>query len=247
MKISPRGRRLCLIAGVLVVLFTIVGFLVLPPIIKAQLEKRLSAALGRTVTVEKVRVNPYTLALTLENFDIRLKDGSGSFLGWKRLYVNFDALASLTGTWTLGAIELDGMHVNVVVMPDGSLNFSDLLARLQTPPEQAPAAPAPVPAIRIGSLKVTSAQVEFSDRSHAHVFDTVVGPASFAVTEFRTVSDRGAPYSFTAVTEAGEKLAWTGTLQAQPLSSAGELRLENIVLAKYAPYYAEQFQADLTD
>ena len=248
MKIPPRGRRRGLIAGVLVVLFTIVGFFVLPPIVKAQLEKRLSAELGRTVTVEKVRVNPYTLALTLENFDIRLKDGTGSFLSWKRLYVNFDALASLTGTWTLGAIELDGMHLSVVVMPDGSLNFSDLLARLQPPPDQAAAKPeAPGRPIRIGSLKVTSARLDFSDHSRRQPFATVVGPASFTVTDFRTVSEKGAPYSFTAVTEAGEKLAWTGTLQAQPLSSAGELRLENIVLAKYAPYYAEQFQAELTE
>src|SRR6185295_15440906 len=63
--------------------------------------------------------------------------------------------------------------------------------------------------------------------------------------EFRTVSVRGAPYRFEATTEAGEKLAWSGTLRAEPFASTGELSLENISLPKYAPYYAGQMQADL--
>jgi hypothetical protein len=36
-KLTPRRRRLCWMAAALLVLFTITGFLVLPPIVKAQL------------------------------------------------------------------------------------------------------------------------------------------------------------------------------------------------------------------
>ena len=56
---------------------------------------------------------------------------------------------------------------------------------------------------------------------------------------------RRTPYRFEAVTEAGEKLAWSGTLRAEPFQSAGTLSLENIVLAKYAPYYADRTQVDI--
>ena len=70
-----RWRRNLWIAGGLLVAFTVFGFLIAPPIIKAQLEKRASEALGRTVTVGKVRVNPYAASLTLENLDVRLKEG----------------------------------------------------------------------------------------------------------------------------------------------------------------------------
>ena len=42
--------------------------------------------------------------------DVRLKDGSGSFLGWDRLYVNVDPLASIIGSWSVGEIELDGLR-----------------------------------------------------------------------------------------------------------------------------------------
>lgn len=241
-------RRL-LIAGIALALFTVGGFFVAPSIIKTQLEKRAGEALGRTVTVGQVRVNPYTVSVTLEQLDVRLKDGTGSFLGWDRLYVNLDPLASILGAWTVGEIELEGFHVTAQLKPDGSFNFSDILARLNAP-AAAPAAPAkPGRPVHIGSLKVDRARVDFADQSRARPFTTTLGPLSFALTDFRPAGAgaRGAPYQFEAVTEAGERLSWTGTLNAEPVSSAGELRLENILLAKYAPYYAELMQAELSE
>ncbi len=230
------------------VLFSVAGFFVLPPIIKAQAEKRLSAELGRTVTLGKVRVNPYLLSLALQDLDIREKDGRGSFLGWKRLYVRFDALPSLAGDWVLGNIELEGFHVGVVINPDGSFNFSDLLAKLAAPSSQTSAPPAKPPRpIRVSRLVVTQARVDFSDHSRQHPFTTAIGPVSFTLAQFRTVGDRGAPYHFEAMTEAGERLAWTGTLSADPLKSQGEFALENIVLRKYTPYFEDKLSADLTD
>ncbi|HEY4988631.1 MAG TPA: DUF748 domain-containing protein, partial [Opitutaceae bacterium] len=220
------------------------GFFVLPPIIKAQAEKRLSAELGRAVSIEKVRLNPYMLSLVLENLDIREKDGSGSFLGWTRLYVRFDATRSLGGDWVLGAVALDGFHASVVVNPDGSFNFSDLLQKFAAP-SAAPAKPGR--AIRVGMLQVTGATLDFSDRTLRHPFATAIGPMTFALSGFRTVGSSGAPYHFEALTDAGERLTWSGTLSADPLESHGDFKVENLVLKKYAPYLESRSLADVTD
>lgn len=245
MRITSVARRRWLVLLGVAVLFTVVGFFVLPPVVKAQLEKRLSRELGRKVTVEKVRLNPYALSLTLENLAIREADGAAVFLGWDRLYVNFDALSSLRGEWVLSEVALAGFAVRVRVNRDQSLNFSDLITKL-TPPVAPAAAPSkPARPVRIARLQVAGARVDMADASRARPFATVLGPLTFDLTEFRTVSERGAPYRFEAATEAGEKLAWSGTLRAEPFHSAGELSLENIALPKYAPYYSELVQAEL--
>ena len=227
MKSSPRARPWLIAAAVALVAFTVVGFFVLPPIVKAQAEQRLSKELGRTVTLGKVRINPYALSLTLENFDIREKDGKASFLGWNRLYVNFDALASLTGDWVLSEIELDGFHAAVAIKPDGSFNFSDLLPNVSTLgttlPNTAPPAK-PMRPVRVGRLAVSRAGVDFNDHSRKHPFTSVIGPATFVLTGFRT-----------------------GTLSADPLESRGEFSVENLVLKKYTPYFEERVRADLAD
>lgn len=247
MKFSPRFRRRALIAGVALAVAALTVVFVLPPIVKGQLEKRLSTALGRTVTVGRVRLNPATLALTLENFDVKEKTGGASFLGWTRLYVNFEAIASLASDWVLGEIELDGFHAAVAINPDGSFNFSDLLATLSPSPAASAAPGKAARPVRVGNLKVTQARVDFSDRSRPRPFTTVVGPLTFALTEFRTVGERGAPYHFAATTEAGEKLTWTGTLAADPVESRGEFSIENLILKKYTPYFEDKVRADLTD
>ena len=232
----------------MLVAFTVFGFFIAPPIIKSQLEKRASAALGRAVTVGKVRVNPYAVSLTLENLDVQLKDGTGSFLGWDRLYVNAEPLASVFGAWTVGTMELDGCHVTAELKQDGTFNFADIIERLNAaasaPKSAGPAKPAP--AVKVGSLKVQGARLDFVDLSRSQRFATSFGPVSFSLTEFHTTAERGAPYRFEAVTEAGEKFAWSGTLSAAPLASSGELRVENILLPKYAAYYADRIVADLT-
>jgi hypothetical protein len=244
-RLSPRARCALWIVATLLVLFTITGFFILPPIVKSQLVKRLSAELGRPVTLGKVRMNPFVLSVTLEDLDVGESNAPGSFFGWQRLYLNFEAIPSLMGEWVFSEIALDGFHSHVAINQDGTFNFSDLLAKVAAMPVQSAAAKPPRP-ILIDSLRITGARVDFSDNSRKRPFRTIVGPVSFTLTEFRTAGDRGAPYHFEAVTEAGERFAWTGTLSADPVSSAGELSVENLDLPKYAPYTDQAANADIT-
>jgi hypothetical protein len=255
-----RLRRWLLVLAALVVVFTVVGFFVLPPIIKAQAEKRLSAELGRTVKIGQVAVNPYALSVALENFAVLEPDGAATFVGWRRVFVDFGALASLRGAWVLEEVALDGFEGRVAINADQSFNFSDILAKLAPKPAATPA-PAPVPAagaaakpgkskprpLRIAQLAVTEARLEFSDASRPRKFATTLGPVSFTTTNLVMPSDARAPYSFSAVTEAGEKIAWSGTIQTEPAGSTGEFTVENFVIGKHAPYYADHLRAEVAD
>lgn len=244
MNLSPRRRRWLIAAVVAFVLFSVAGFFIAPPIVKAQLLKRASKLLDRTVTLGKVRVNPYTQSVTVEDFDIKERGSNASFVGWKRLYVNLDVLSSLTGSWVLSEIELDGFHASVAINPDQSYNFTDLVTRFGIPANRPDKPERP---IRFVSLKVSQARIDFSDQSRKTPFKSTVGPLTFALKEFRTVGVSGAPYRFEAVTEAGESLVWTGTLSADPLESQGDFQMTGLVLKKYTPYIEGRIQSDLAD
>lgn len=239
--------RFIKILAVLIVVYALVGFFVVPPIAKKQIEERAREELGRSVTVSRVRVNPFAMSVTVEGLEVSAPDGSASWIGWQRLYVNADPLKSVTGDWVVGKIELQGFHGMVQVGEDGTLNFSDLIekfgARANEPSEPSIwARPA-----RIDRLEVANAQVTFSDVSRAEEFKTVIGPMNFALTKFRTAGSGGAPYRFEATTEAGERLAWMGTLGADPVRSIGDWQVEKLQLAKYAPYLSDRMQAVVAD
>lgn len=46
------------------ILFTVIGFFIVPPILKSLLSKELSKALHREVSIREIKVNPYTLSAT---------------------------------------------------------------------------------------------------------------------------------------------------------------------------------------
>ncbi len=240
---SPwRRYRLALIAGGLLVATVLFGFFGLPTILRAQAIQRLSAQLGRAVTVERVRVNPLVLSVTVEGLAVaEAAPADGTFLGWRRFYANLDSWSLLTGRLRFQEIALDGLRAQVAKRADGGMNFDDIVARLGgMAGGGAPAAGREeknTPALAIGRLEVTDARVGFTDGSRARPYAAEVGPISFLLEEFHTVGEPNSPYHFEAVTAAGERLAWKGTISADPLKSTGELVLENIDLARLSPYY----------
>jgi hypothetical protein len=240
-----RRRRLLIAALAAFAAGSLFAFLGLPPLLRAWAEKELSARLHRPVSIGKVRVNPYTLALAVERLEVRERDGRAPFLGWDRLRVDFEARSLVSGEWRFAAIELAGPHARVVVNQDGSLNFSDLLAAGL--PEKSAAAPVAVKPLRIDRFVLTGARLDLADDSRATPFATTLGPVGFTVADFHTKGGRQAPYSFEAATESGEKFAWRGWMEAAPFRSGGELSVSDLVLKKYAPYYAEQLGVELAD
>ena len=245
-KLRRKRRRRWVISTGLIVGLVLFGFFGLPPIIRAQAVKHLSAALHRDVSIERIRLNPLVLSVTVEGLEIKDRDG-GPFTRWNRLYVNFDSFSIFRGEWHFQEIALDGFAQRVAIAKDGTFNFADLIP----PPAEASAAPAkpakPARPLRVSNLEVTSAALSFADASRAQPFATEVGPLSFKLKNFHTGGDPKAPYEFSAVTEAGETFAWKGTLSANPPRSAGEFSVGKIALKKYAPYYSPFINADLLD
>lgn len=235
--------RFIKILAVLVVVYALVGFFVVPPIAKKQIEERAEEELGRSVTVSRVRVNPFAISVTVEGLEVSAPDGSASWVGWQRLYVNADPLKSVTGDWVVGKIELQGFHGAVEVREDGTLNFSDLIEKFSARASEPSEPSIWARPVRIDRLDVANAQVTFRDVSRAEEFKTVIGPMNFALTKFRTEGSGGAPYRFEATTEAGERFAWMGTLGADPVRSIGDWQVEKLRLAKYAPYLSDRMQA----
>jgi hypothetical protein len=245
-KLRLKRRRRWFIATGVVVGLLLFGFFGLPPIIRAQAIKQLSATLHREVTIEKIRLNPLVLSITIEGLDIKDRDG-GPFTHWNRLYVNFDSFSIFTGEWHFQEIALDGFSQRVAIAKDGAFNFADLIPPPADKPTAAEAPAKPMRPIRITTLAVNGASLAFADGSRAQPFATKVGPLTFTLKNFVTAGDPKAPYEFSAITEAGETFAWKGTVAADPVRSAGEFSVGKIALKKYAPYYSQFINADLLD
>ena len=126
-KIRPRLKKL--LRGVLVflVLFSVMGFLVLPPVVKAVALKQLSEKLKRQVTIQAVKINPFMLSLTIDGFAIKEPGSSKTFVSFDELYLNFQTMSIFKRGIIIKEIRLQKPYVNIVRNEDLLYNFSDLL------------------------------------------------------------------------------------------------------------------------
>jgi type II secretory pathway component PulM len=63
--LAPRERKVILWVIELVLLYAVIGFLILPPIVRAVAVKQISQQLNREVSIEKVKINPFVLSVTV--------------------------------------------------------------------------------------------------------------------------------------------------------------------------------------
>jgi uncharacterized protein involved in outer membrane biogenesis len=126
------------------VVYTALGFLAAPPLLRSLLVKEASAALHRDVAIAKVRVNPLALSVTIDGLAVAHRDGA-PFLGWDSLYLRLAPLRLFTGDIGLAEIRLVRPSLHFGLGADGALTFQDFLAP-EVPPGRASRRPPKRPA-----------------------------------------------------------------------------------------------------
>ena len=247
-SLSPRRRKLAKWIFWLLFAYGVIGFFILPPIIRSVAVKQLSQQLDREVSIRQVKLNPFAFSTAIRGLLIKDKDGE-PFVSWDEVYVNFQLSSFLGHPWVFKEISVTGPFVRAQMNQDGTFNFSDLITKFT--PTNAPTPPPKIPAkpigLYIGRLLITNATASVTDLTHRQTFKRLVGPLNFTLEHFETSPDNRNPHSFTGTTDAGEKISWNGFFYLDPLRSWGEFTLENFPLSKYAALYQDQVPFEIRD
>jgi hypothetical protein len=161
--IYSHRRRLALWFIYLLLAYAVLGFLILPPIIRSIAVKELSRQLGRDVSIQKIKINPFAFSTTVRGLLIKDRDGR-PFVSWDEVYVNFQLSSLFSKAWTFKEISTSKPFVHVQMNGDGTFNFSDIIAKFSASP--APVKPRtkskPLP-VCIERLRVDGARVDFEN------------------------------------------------------------------------------------
>ena len=247
-SLPRRRRKLALWFLGLLLFYTIVGFLVLPPIVRRVSVKQLSQQLDREVTIEKIKINPFALSTTIRGLLIKDHDGQ-PFVSWDEVYVNFQLSSLFTKAVTFAEISVVKPYARVQMNWDNSFNFSDLITKFSN----TNAAPVPKPApskplvLHIGRLHIGGLAAAFADFTTHEPFKRTIGPLDISLDDFRTDPDNKNPYAFTGTTDAGERISWSGFFYLDPIRSQGALTLDHFTLNKYAPLYQDFVRFQIRD
>jgi uncharacterized protein involved in outer membrane biogenesis len=112
--------------AVLVALYALLGFLVLPTLLKPRLETGLSERTGRHATLGRIEFNPFTLHARLSDFNLSDRDPRQPFVRFATLDLDIAPASVRYRAPVLDAIRLERPQIALTRNEDGTSSVDDL-------------------------------------------------------------------------------------------------------------------------
>lgn len=209
-----------LIGAIVLVVYALVGFLLLPKLIQHYLPVYAQEQLQRQASIGKVRVNPFLLSLEVNDFSLQESAGQPIATA-QRLYIDFEASSLLRWAWTFADIHITALSLHIDIDRAGRSNLGKLGEAFASD-SSAPAADEPV-RLLLQHAQLSDGRLIYSDHSLATPASTTLEPISLELENLSTLPDRQSPYAIIARLPEGGTLVWRGEVALAPLMSQGEL------------------------
>jgi len=228
--------------GTTLVIYALVGFLLLPTIIKWQLLKRLPGITRRTVAVQQVKLNPFTLSLTIRGFTLKETNGD-VFCSFDELYANLQLASIFKRAFVFKEIRLKKPSASVNFQQDRRFNFSNLLGA--SPPETK---------TKVDSQKLSRFVIErLSIEDGSLFFDDLNRKFLLKLTQIGLVMEglsnhdnTPVPTVLSLLCNGTGKVALQGTVL--PFARSGDIQVQvtDLDLRALQPYVGEIWKLDIT-
>lgn len=231
---SPRTRKYGLRLVIAFVVVGVLGFLVLPPVLKHVLLRQMSEALHRPVAIKSISINPYALSATLEGFEIKEREGEEMFVGFDSLYVNLQSSSLFRWGPVVNEIRLVNPKFHVVRVAENRFNFSDLIDELTAKPSE----PGPTPRFSLNNIQISGGVVEFDDRlvDEKHLIGDIALTLPFISSMAYATETFVEPHFSATINGAPLDVKGKSKPFAESMESEFVLALDNVQLPKYFDY-----------
>ncbi len=220
--------KLLLIPVGALLLYTFIGFVLIPVAIRWYVPKYARDQLKCQASLGKVHLNPFLLRFEMNDFSLNGPDG-GPLVGFARLYLDCELTGFFHWAAHLKKIRLEKPSVNLVVETDGSLNFAALAPK---PTEEKPKASQSRPlGLILGTVAITGGEITVTDRRQVTPAVLSFQNLDLELRALTTLVDENGTYSLAAGTREGETIAWQGQLSLAPFHSNGKIACSGIQTA----------------
>jgi|GEM_PF-1169537 len=242
----------------LVTSYALIGFLLLPAILKPILIDNVSEKLTRKVQLQSLKINPFTLSVTLNKLIITGKNVTGKkisgkqssekqasakqdehFFSINQLFVNFNALALFNKTIAFDEISLNQPKLNIIQRSNGDFNFQDLITDTATDNEvdsdENKSDGLHNWTFSISKFRYIKGGIDFSDQNRITPFSHKINDLSIALDDFSTKMGVENIHELSAKTARGAQLEWRGNFSLFPMKSTGDITIKTdlMVLSDY--------------
>lgn len=243
--LGPRRPWLWILLVLL--LYTLAGFVLAPWLVERQLINLSAERADLTTSIDNIDINPYTLTFNMEGVNVTDSEAA-PLLALERVFINFELVSVVRRAWSFDEFHVIGLDVALERYSDGDTNVGAVAERWnatadpQQDPQQEPEPQQDGDPVRlvIADLVVASAAMSVVDNVPEERFEARVDALDLAVENLSTLPDDTAGQGLTLTMGNGAVLTWTGTSSLNPLHSEGRVTLQGAYPDLVYEYFREQ-------
>ena len=162
-----RWLKHILIIALVIIALLLSSMLIVPWQVKKQGIRWIAENTSRTLAIQKVSFNPFTLTLEMTGTALSETGGSDPFVSFSRLMLSVSARSIIDRALILDRLELDDPYVNIVLLGQGKFNFSDFMPAETPASEDPPEADQEPFHFSLNNIVITNGALDFNDRASA--------------------------------------------------------------------------------
>ena len=149
--------------------YGIIGFLILPFILKSQLPKLIEQNTYTKASIDSVYINPFLFKLKIS--DIKLNDlKEKPLLHIDSLFVDLDLYSLVYGAINIAKVEIVNPQIHVVNNEDKTINLLNILKTTKQEEKSTEGSDTQAPRVIIGKLKIDDAKINYTDFTRPEPF-----------------------------------------------------------------------------
>ncbi len=240
-----KKNRLFIIVFSIIAIYTIVGFILVPNVVKSQLQDILNKNLTKDSKIGKISFNPFLFKILVEDFSIF--DKKEITFSSKELLIDFSPINSIhEGHISFQKVNIKDAFIDIIQTKDGKLNLESLVKKQKNNENKQDKSEKNVK-FQIDKLALDNAKVKFTKQfKNKKDFKLDINSINNTFYDIGTFKNRLASYSFRALINQETNLEINGGIRLEPFKMYGNLRLQNFKPSDYLDYKKELFNFEIS-
>jgi uncharacterized protein involved in outer membrane biogenesis len=234
-----------LIPAVALLLYSLIGFLIAPMLIRWYAPKYIHENLQCQASIDRVRINPFSLTFEIKGFSLTQADGS-PLAGFERFFINYQVSSLFHWAAVFREISLDRPALHLVFEPDGAFNLQKIIPKSTetTKPEAPPETEAEPFRMLLEAIAIKEGKVSVIDGRQSRPTELTIDHLGLDLKNLSTLKGREGKGYLSVTTSEGETIQWEGDATLAPVQSKGKLTLSAIRAATLWKFVQDDLNLD---
>lgn len=226
-------RKIIYIFGTLILLYAIVGFFLLPSVIKSQAITYVKTNLNKELHIDTISFNPFMFKLSIN--DVALKENEHTFIEFEKLLIDFDLDRTLANHYLhFKTITLVKPYIYAEINPNKELNLLRLIPVNTSNTETTQEKPKQeLIKLQLDTLHIKKAHIELNDFSQKEKFHLSLNDLNYTLRDLSTLKNSLAAQTFQATLNEKTALGLKGGLSLNPLKTYGNIQINNLLVEPF--------------